>query len=352
VPDISYPSIPDPNIDPGAMLNTLTRLKETVELMTGQTKDQRFSFPNQTRIIERRSATAQARFTEQLQIQATTLGGVVILTEQLEIDMYDSSGVVNVERQARIDEDGVLAGSITTVSTTASTALGLGNNATASGAVYLVARSPPGGASASYGWHIAAGDKFVGMEAIVDSVTGDAGIAFTAENFRLTDSGTAESVFEWDSGDNVFRFFVPVEMLTEDLAQNAVTNASSDVQTVSGGANFDIPITTLAGSPLVIIMSFSDPSPGTTVQSGLSTFSGSSSTFDIKYDGLPLDSIEAVHAVYARSGGGTFSTIMLPVTFVGRIESGVLAAGSHTIRVANPTGGNLKMAGVVLETKR
>jgi hypothetical protein len=77
VPDISYPSIPDPNIDPGAMLNTLTRLKETVELMTGQTKDQRFSFPNQTKIIERRTGTALARFTEQLQIQANSLGAVV-----------------------------------------------------------------------------------------------------------------------------------------------------------------------------------------------------------------------------------------------------------------------------------
>jgi hypothetical protein len=77
VPDISYPSIPDPNIDPGAMLNTLTRLKETVELMTGQTQDQRFSFPNQTKIIERRTGTALARFTEQLQIQANSLGAVV-----------------------------------------------------------------------------------------------------------------------------------------------------------------------------------------------------------------------------------------------------------------------------------
>jgi hypothetical protein len=272
------------------------------------------------------------------------LGPSSLRTTTLEADMYDSTGKVEVEITARATADTALASSITTVTAMA-------NNATASGQVYLQAKAAPGGASASYGWFLTAGSAFTGMEAGVDSVTGDGFIAFTADNFRLVDTGTAENVFEWDGTDGVFRFFVPVEMLTEDIAQNAVTNAASDVQTVGGGANFDIVITTLANSPVVVIMVFSDPG-STTVQSGLSTFSGTSSTFDVKYDGVLLDSITAVHAVYARAGGGTFSTIMTPVAFVGRIAAGILTAGAHTIRVANPTGGNLKMAGAVLETKR
>jgi hypothetical protein len=265
-------------------------------------------------------------------------------TDVVESTTGTNTAAIATEVTARTTADSALASTITTVEAKA-------DAGTASGAVYLAAKSTPGGASASYGWFITAGAEFVGMEAGVDSVSGDGFIAFTADNFRLVDTGTAEKVFEWDGGDGVFRFFVPVEMLTEDIAQNAVTNAASDVQTVGGGANFDIVITTLANSPVVVMMVFSDPGL-TTVQSGLSTFTGTSSTFDVKYDGVTLDSITAIHPVFARAGGGTFSTMMLPVAFVGRIAAGILTAGAHTIRVSNPTGGNLKMAGAVLETKR
>jgi hypothetical protein len=99
------------------------------------------------------------------------------------------------------------------------------NGATASGALYLIAESAPTGYSASYGWYITAGTKYAGMSAMVSS-GGDAVIAFTAEQFLMTDpsynGGVPGNVFEYDSG--AFQFNVPVRVLNQDIGANAVTN--------------------------------------------------------------------------------------------------------------------------------
>jgi hypothetical protein len=283
VPDISYPSIPDPNLDPGAMLNTLTRLKETVELITGQSKDHRFSFPNQVRIVERRSATSSARFTESLQIQANSIEAVVIRTTTLEADMGQAQADIVNEQTVRATADTALATSITTVQAnvdtvdarvtteqtaraTADTALATSitnvqtnidnvaadvntettariagdtanataitnvevkaNGATASGQVYLKSETAPGGYTSRYGWYLnVTGLPSIGMDALL--TTGGTGeIAFTASKFKLVDpsylGGAPHEVFTYNG--TTFNFGVPVTVLNEEIGANAVSN--------------------------------------------------------------------------------------------------------------------------------
>jgi hypothetical protein len=349
VPDVRYPAIPEPNLDINALLNTVKQLKEAVELMTGQRGSQ-FSFANQTKTLQRQFGNASAKFTQQIKVLASSTGASTAW-----IATFESNFGVN---GADIATEFTTQAGVNSAQATMNTTLSAGvADATASGQIRLVATAAPSGVTASYAIELQTTTLGVWAQTglYLDLIGGVSRLRIVVDQFHMTDpgynGGDATEVFAYDSGDGVFRFFVPVEIITDEIALNAVTNAASDVQTVAGGANFDIVITTLANSPVTVIMVFSDPT-GATSQSGLSTFGGTNTNFDVKYDGVSLDSVNTIHPVYARAGGGTFSTAMQPVPFVGRIPAGVLAAGPHTIRVANPTGVNLKMAGIVLETKR
>lgn len=144
----------------------------------------------------------------------------------------------------------LIAGRLTAVKVTADDAQTKGNGATASGAVYLVAKAAPAGYSAQYGWQITAGTKVVGMDAYVDNA-GNASIAFTASKFSLTDpgfnGGLPGNVLSYAAG--VFTFGVPVSIRTGDIAASAV---SQIVTGTSAGTSCTASITTNGGKVVVI----------------------------------------------------------------------------------------------------
>jgi hypothetical protein len=117
------------------------------------------------------------------------------------------------EVNAVIGPDGSLVAKVETVEAKA-------NGATANGQIYFAAVAAPGGATAAYGIFLTAGNAFTGMEMIAKS-DGTSAIAFNSNQFSLTDSGTAQNVFNYTGG--VFTFNVPVSVQTIDIAQEAVT---------------------------------------------------------------------------------------------------------------------------------
>lgn len=124
----------------------------------------------------------------------------------------NASAAVTTEIQARTDADGALALRIDSVEAYA-------GDATANGQIYFAAKAAPGGAAAAYGLYLTAGNAFAGFEVLADSA-GGASIAFAANDFKLTDSGTAQNVFNYTGG--VFTFNVPVQIGTVDILAGAV----------------------------------------------------------------------------------------------------------------------------------
>lgn len=310
MPEIRYPAIPEPTPDVNALLNTVRQLKEAVELMTGQ-RGEEHSFANQTKTIQRQFGNSSAKFTQELKVQA---GNTTALASQ-----------------------------ITTVAAFA-------NGINANGEIKFEAKSTPGGATASYGLFLTAGDKFAGLEVIATS-GGDAAINFTADQFRLNNdgSGLSEQVFEYDSGDGVFRFFVPVEMLTEDIALSAVTNAASGFTDVGAGIDLSVPMDTIDDSTVFVIASVYDPAFNS-LSPPVVSFPGAFRSFLISVDGVAQENIQSFDGVYSRSAGGLYRTFMNPTTL--GIEIPFLSAGSHTFTLGNSTGFNLRMSMIVLELKR
>ncbi len=287
MPDVSYPSIPDPNIDPGAMLNTLNRLKETVELMTGQRQDKRFSFPSQVQAVERRSATSSARFSEELRVQANSIEAVVVRTTTLEAQMGVANAAITTEQTVRATADIALASDITTLTATvgsvnaqlisesttratADTALAssittvtaTANGATASGQVYLIAESAPSGYTAQFGWTLQATSQPFGMKALVDG-SGVGSIAFIANRFKLIDpsylGGDPVNVFNYNG--TTFNFDVPVTIRNQEIGTNAVTNTVITTGNIASGGIIVAPILTArAGARLRIEVKITDTS--------------------------------------------------------------------------------------------
>ena len=348
MPDVSYPSIPDPNMDLGSVLNTVNRLKETVELITGQRQDKRFSFPNRVEIVERRSAAGTARFTEQLQIQANNLQSIVVRTETLEADLGDVEASVINEATARAAADGALASNITTVQATA-------NGATAGGQVYLVARAAPAGYSAAYGWALTAlGGRFVGMDALLDS-SGNAGIAFYASQFSLTDpsynGGVPGNVFSYGSG--VFNFNVPVTIRHQEIGINATANGAVAEGLVSSGTYLSTNLTIRENSRVVVILSVSDTSFSVHAISFSTTLVNR--YFQVIIDGgSGFGLMTALDTVVASNylGGAAYQFYAAVTPTSKSFEITGLAEGGHTFAVDNPTGYTLGMSIQVIELAR
>lgn len=135
------------------------------------------------------------------------------------------SAAVTTEASTRASADTALAASITTVEAIA-------NNGTASGSVYLAARTAPSGATAAYGWHLTAGSSYAGMEAIALSAGGSA-IGFTADKFYFTDSGTAQQVLSYSSGSFIFQVPIVIQSGTSG-ARTVVTSENIKVYDSAG----------------------------------------------------------------------------------------------------------------------
>jgi hypothetical protein len=187
--------------------------------------------------VKAESDEAIAEFSEDIEALVSADAAMVSQITTLTTTVGNNTSAIQNEVTARANGDSALAGQITTVNAKA-------NNATANGEIFFAAKAAPGGATAAYGLYLTAGAAFAGMEILADS-GGGGSIAFTANDFKLTDSGTAQNVFSYgfDStvGKSVFKFNVPVQVQTIDIATEAVTkprtvaiNSSSTVGNTGG----------------------------------------------------------------------------------------------------------------------
>ncbi len=172
-----------------------------------------------------------AAITEEATIRETEDGILASRVTTVEASSSANSAAITAEQSARISGDSALATSITTVDAKA-------NAATASGAVYLAAMVGPGGSSAAYGWHLAAGNAFAGMQAIALSGGGSA-IAFTADKFLFTDSGTAQQVLDYNG--SAFVFQVPIVIQSASSGARTVIS-SSKIEVYDGSGNLRVAI--------------------------------------------------------------------------------------------------------------
>jgi hypothetical protein len=341
---VTYPAIPDPAMSLESLHNTVGRLKESVELVTGQRPNQAFSFPDQLRIIERRSGEASARFAEQIQIQANSLQAVVTRTTTLEADMDDVQASVVAEQTARADADSALASDITTVEAIA-------NGGTASGQVYLIAEAAPAGYNASYGWTLTVNGQSIGMKAM--QTTGGIGeISFTANKFRLTDpsyaGGSPQEVFEYNGV--TFNFGVPVTVRHQEIGINATANGAFAEGYVASGTTLSTGLTVRANSRLVVIISVSD------VSFSIHTV-GFSTTLVIRNFQLLIDGfsgfgvMNALDTLVASNylGGSSYQFYAAVTPTSKSFEVTGLSPGAHTFAVDNVTGYTLGMSIQVVE---
>ncbi|WP_262268619.1 hypothetical protein [Microvirga yunnanensis] len=161
----------------------------------------------------------------------TTVVNLNTRLTEVRSDTDGNSASIVEETNARTSADEALAEQITTVEASV-------GNFTAGGQVYFGARATPAGAEAAYGIYLTAGNAFTGFEMIAKS-DGTSAIGLSANQLYFTDSGTGTNVFSYTGG--VFRFNVPVEVRTGELAPNAATkpdkttiNSSNIVGNTSG----------------------------------------------------------------------------------------------------------------------
>lgn len=174
-------------------------------------------------------AGAYAAITTEASIRQTQDGILATNITTVQTNVNTVAASVVTEASARSTADTALATSITTVDAKT-------DNATASGAVYLAAKAAPSGASAAYGWYLAAGGAFAGMEALALSGGGSA-IGFTADKFYFTDSGTTQPVWTYSAG--VCTFTVPIVIQSGTSGERMVfTNQLMEVFDASGQVRF------------------------------------------------------------------------------------------------------------------
>lgn len=136
----------------------------------------------------------------------------------LTADIGGLSAQIVEEATIRQTEDGILAAQITSVEAKA-------DDATANGEIYFAAKAAPSGATAAYGIYLSAGNYYAGLEIIATSGGGSA-IGMAASQFRFTDSGTAQQVFNYSGG--VFTFMVPIVIQSGTSGARKVSTAEND----------------------------------------------------------------------------------------------------------------------------
>ncbi len=139
-------------------------------------------------------------------------------------EVGDNAAAIVTEAFARATADTAIAGTVTTVDAKV-------GNISANGQVYLAAKATPGGATAAYGWYLQAGNAFAGMEALAISGGGSA-IGFTANQFKFTDSGTAQDVFTYSGGVFVLSSTVVIRSGTSG-ARQVITNENTKIYDAS-----------------------------------------------------------------------------------------------------------------------
>jgi hypothetical protein len=314
-------------MDLGSLHNTVTRLKESMELITGQSRDQRYSMPNMVQTVERRSGEATARFSEELTVTASSIEAVASRTTTLEVTMNNVEASVVAEQVARVNGDNALAFFIIDVEAIA-------NAGTASGQIYISAESAPAGYTAKYGWRLTAGNTSIGMAALLTS-GGVGEIAFTADTFKLIDpsylGGAPATVFNYNG--TTFNFDVPVTIRNEEIGANAVTNTATNAANVSAsGGVLTANLTTRDNADVLVSVGITDTT-ATVTNDGASPTTVVTYGFDVQLDGVntghSLYSTKQVYSVVAGSNFRGLTPASAQYRLTGR------SAGAHSFSIVN-----------------
>jgi hypothetical protein len=265
---------------------------------------------------------------------------------------------VTIEATTRANADSALAAAIVSAEARATG----GSAATAQ--MQLVATAGVGGATAEFSWELrASGTNYpVGMTAYVSS-GGVGSISFTAESFQLTDpsyaGGVPGNVFEYSSG--FWRFNVPVELVTGELAANAVTDIASNLASLAG-TSLVVSKSFYGGTNALVIVTL-EPS-ATVSPSAVTAQTITQRTYPFAVDGVTVGSLTSYDApigsntatVRDAAGAGTTnvvgSLLWYPQNVTKQFPVVGLSAGVHTFGVSEPYGLNTNAVVSVMEFKR
>lgn len=356
MPEIYYPAIPAPTKTVDGLYETVDRLKESVETLTGHRdpKDSVFNFVNRVTTIERQFGTSTAKITQQVQIIAKETFALAQQIVTLEASVGDVSALVEEEKTARIEGDEALAADITSVEAKA-------DQATANGEIEIKSMASPGGASASFGTFVRAKagvhpELFAGMRITVNTANNEASIAFDARSMKFTDSGTEQSVFTYNdpASPGTFNFNVPVTIFNKDIGLNAVSNTSANTGQINAGDTLTAMITVRADARIAIEVKLTDTSLSTSgfIFVGAPPFVAR--VFPVLRDGVTIGNLFSMDTlVRARFLGGSsygFDQAVTPSSQV-FVQSG-LAAGTYNFGIQNSSPFQLGMAISVTELSR
>lgn len=234
---------------------------------------------------------------------------------------------VATEATARADADGALASQITTVEASV-------DEVSANGEIAFIAKATPAGATASFGLYLTAGLSFAGLEAIALSAGGSA-IAFTANQFLFTDSGTAQPVLSYSGGKFGFTGAVEIDgtltingtIFTDAIAAHAVSQTSF---AGSAGTSTSITVDVRSGAGVAIVASFNGQA-GTYFP--ISVLPGA---VEIDRDGTLIGTVPTN---FEASGTGPSAGIAMLQTSV--LCADFPSAGTHTYTITTTNGGGI-----------
>lgn len=227
----------------------------------------------------------------------------------------------------------------------------------------LVASAGIPGAAAEFSWELrSSGSNFpVGMTAYAAGATGS--IAFTAQKFSLTDpsylSGAPGNVFSYSAGK--WRFGVPVELVTGELASNAVTSIASNTGIIAG-TGLTTTKSFYGGTDAMVIVTLETAGGLSPTPSAAQTIT--QRTYNFYVDGVLTDTLTAYDQVVGsnnatvRDAAGVGTTVVVGALYTGPANvaklffvSG-LAAGSHSFGIQELAGLSMLCKIAVVEFKR
>ena len=196
-----WPTIPQPGTDPLSMLESVERLKEAMELLTGQRGfDETYSVDNNFRTLRKELGGLSAVFSERIELAVNQYGALVERTTALEVRSDDMDARIIEVDTASIDRDGALATSIDIVQASV--------DDVSAGGYFKTVAAVSGGALASMEAQVYTTDAKNVTVTAGWRVKIEAGVSYFdiySANWRLIDNaGVPKPVMEYSSGK--FRF--------------------------------------------------------------------------------------------------------------------------------------------------
>lgn len=268
-----------------------------------------------------------------------------------------ASAAVTIEASTRASADSAQATALIQAEARATG----GSAATAQ--MQLVATAGIPGAAAEFSWQLrTSGTDFpVGMTAYASGVTGS--IAFTAQQFSLTDpsylSGAPGNVFTYSAGK--WRFGVPVELVTGELAANTVTSVASNSGVIAG-TSLTATKSFYGGTDAMVIVTLETAGGLSPTPSAAQTVT--QRTYQFYVDGVLTDTLTAYdqavgsNSATVRDAAGTGTTVVVGALYMGPANVAKLffvsslSAGSHSFGIQELAGLSMLCKVAVVEFKR